>query len=392
MAQEATAARETETEVLTAESGTLAVITKAEIDVQIATARQFPRSIKKFRSEMMDMVTLTEKVAEECIYALPRDGKTIEGPSARFAEIAASAWGNCRAGARTVNEDNEFVTSQGVFHDLERNVAITYEVKRRITNKFGKRFSADMVGVTANAACSIALRNAILKGIPKAFWAEMYDAARKAAIGDVKSLANKRAEMLGYFQKMSVTPDRIFAALNVPGVEDIGVDELVVLKGIATAIKDGDTTVEQAFPAPQKEGGNGKGIDGLKEKLGVTPEKKEPESDGALAGAAADPGQEKKDPPATAEASTTSGTAETKKEEDVPFPDPDPKKDAAPAEKVPAETVDVGPYLNKFTSAADLDARWLACKPVVDKAGTRMKPALEKLYDDLKKKAAGGAS
>ena len=262
------AARETEQEVLTAESGTLAVITKAEIDVQIATARQYPRSIKRFRTEMMDMVTLTEKIAEECIYALPRDGKTIEGPSARFAEVAASAWGNCRAGARTVSEENDFVVAQGVFHDLERNVAITYEVKRRIVNKYGKRFGADMIGVTANAACSIALRNAILKGIPKAFWSEMYDAARKAAIGDVKTLANKRAEMMLYFQKMGVTPEMIFAVLSVAGVEDIGMDELVTLKGMATAIKEGDTTVEQAFPMLPKED-KGKGINGLKETLGV---------------------------------------------------------------------------------------------------------------------------
>src|SRR5574340_75108 len=52
------AARESEVEVITAESGTLAVITKAEIDMQIATTRQYPRSIKKFRTEMLDMVQL----------------------------------------------------------------------------------------------------------------------------------------------------------------------------------------------------------------------------------------------------------------------------------------------------------------------------------------------
>lgn len=155
---------------MVAEEGMVALLNRSEIEQQIATARRFPRSIKRFRDESMQMVTLSESVAEQCIYALPRDGKTIEGPSARFAEVIASAWGNCRAGARVVDDKGEFVVSQGVFHDLERNVAITYEVQRRITNKKGQRFSADMIGVTANAACSIALRNAILKGVPKAFW------------------------------------------------------------------------------------------------------------------------------------------------------------------------------------------------------------------------------
>lgn len=239
-----------ETEVITAESGTLALLNKSEIDMQIATAHKYPRSIVKFRQEVLQMVTLNEQVASECIYALPRDGKTIEGPSARFAEVVASAWGNGRAGARVVSDQGDFVTAQGVYHDLQRNVAITYEVQRRIVNRSGNRFSADMIGVTANAACSIALRNAILKGIPKAFWADMYDAARSTAMGDVKTLANRRADALAAFQKYGVTPEQVFAKLGVSGVEDISLEHLLLLRGMLTAIKDGDTTPEQAF-APE---------------------------------------------------------------------------------------------------------------------------------------------
>jgi hypothetical protein len=197
------------------DTGVLAVISKAEIDVQIATAHRFPRSVKAFRDEALAMVTLTEAIAEECIYALPRDGKTIEGPSARFAEVIISAWGNSRSGARVVDDSGEFVTAQGVFHDLQKNVAITYEVKRRITDKRGRRYNPDMIGVTANAACSIALRNAILKGVPKAFWSDIYEAARKTIMGDFQTLANRRAAALNAFQKFGVTPDRIFANLGV---------------------------------------------------------------------------------------------------------------------------------------------------------------------------------
>lgn len=85
-------------------SGTAALINRSEIDMQIATAHKFPRSIKRFRQEALAMVTLNEQIAESCIYALPRGNKTIEGPSARFAEVVASAWGNCRAGARVVSD------------------------------------------------------------------------------------------------------------------------------------------------------------------------------------------------------------------------------------------------------------------------------------------------
>lgn len=260
---------------MVAEQGMVAVLNKSEIDQQIATAHRFPRSLKRFRDEAMQMVTLDESIANECIYALPRDGKTIEGPSARFAEIIASAWGNSRAGARVISDQGDFVTAQGVFHDLERNVAITYEVQRRITNKRGQRFSADMIGVTANAACSIALRNAILKGVPKAFWASMEAAARQVIMGDIKTLANRRASAVAEFQRFGVSQEQILAKLGVPGIEDVTLEHLLTLRGLLTAIKEGDTTPEEAFataassvvtmpkakeppPAGQAEGDTGK--------------------------------------------------------------------------------------------------------------------------------------
>ncbi len=240
-------------ELTTAESGTVALLNRSEIDIQIATAKKYPRSIKRFVDEATAMVTLNESIAQQCVYALLRwdsqksENVTIAGPSARFGEIVASAWGNCRAGARVVNEGAEFVTAQGVFHDLERNVAITYEVQRRITGSKGKRYGADMIGVTANAACSIALRNAILKGVPKAFWEPMYAKARQVIAGDVTTLSVKRKEAIKQFAHFGVSEAQILTKLGRPGMQDIGVEDLVTLFGLLTAIKDGDTSPEQAF-------------------------------------------------------------------------------------------------------------------------------------------------
>lgn len=251
-------AAEREVQSMVAEAGTVALLNKSEIDMQVATAHKYPRSIKRFRDETLQMVTLNESVAESCIYAIPRGGKTIEGPSARFAEVIASAWGNCRAGARVVSEQGDFITAQGVFHDLERNVAITFEVQRRITDSRGNRYNADMIGVTGNAASSIALRNAILKGVPKAFWEDMYQAARKTVMGDVKTLANRRAEAIKAFQAFGISQQQLLDKLEIEGVEDIGLEHLVILRGLITAIKEGDTTPEQAFagtatqPQPSK--------------------------------------------------------------------------------------------------------------------------------------------
>lgn len=236
----------------------ISAISKAELDQQITTARAFPRSLKKFVTECMDMACLNEQVASECYYVLKRSGKNIEGPSVRLGEIVQSAWGNCQTGARVVDVGDDFVTAQGVFYDLERNVRVTMEVQRRILDKNGRRYNSDMIGVTGNAACSIALRNAIFRGIPKAFWNDIYLAARKLAAGDIKSLVTNRTEALNYVARKGVTQEMVLGALGVAGVEDIGLDELATLRGMITTIKDGEATIETVFAPKEAEGAGNK--------------------------------------------------------------------------------------------------------------------------------------
>lgn len=247
-----------EAEVQPAFGGALEQQTRGEVDVQIVTARRFPRSIRTFIQSATEMATLDEETAAACFYALPRDGKTVEGPSARLAEICASAWGHMRIQARIVDEDERFVTARGESWDLQANVAIGYEVKRRITGRNGKKYSDDMIGVTSNAAASIALRNAVFKNIPSAFWRPIYLKCREVAVGTAETLANRRAKLLEYFQKMGVTADRIFGVLGVRGIEDVTLEHLGTLRGMATAIKEGDTTVDEAFPIQAKTAGETK--------------------------------------------------------------------------------------------------------------------------------------
>lgn len=231
-------------------------ITRAELDNQVTTARAFPRSIKAFQDACMSMATLNEKVADECYYALPSrgsgdgDDKPIEGPSVRLAEILVSAWGNCRAGARIIDEGAEFVVAQGVFQDMERNTHVTKDVRRRITTKFGKRYSSDMIAVTMNAAASIAFRNAVTAGVPRALWDEVYEAAKRTSVGSEKTLVAKRTAMVEFFGKSGVTQQQVCGVLGVKHVEDIDLGKLATLKGLVTAIRDGEATLEQVFPKP----------------------------------------------------------------------------------------------------------------------------------------------
>lgn len=225
---------------------------RASVDLQISTAHKYPRSPAISKRKMMELATLDEETAESCFYKLNRQGKGIEGPSIRLAEIAASCFGNLRYGSRVVANDGKQITAQGFCHDLESNVMFTIEVRRRITDRNGRTYSDDMQVVTGNAACAIAARNAIFKVVPFAFVKPIFLAAKKTAVGDITTLADRRAKMLAKFAALGVNEKRVCASVEKAGVEEIGLDDLETLIGVYSAVRDGDQSVEEAFPEVKK--------------------------------------------------------------------------------------------------------------------------------------------
>jgi hypothetical protein len=228
----------------------------AEVDQQVTTARAYPRSIDGAMRNILSLATLDEQTAQECIYALPRGGKPIKGPSIRLAELIQNQWGNNRVGTRVVHVDRieKYVEAEGVFHDLETNSATTARIRRRISDKQGRLFNDDMIIVTGNAASAIAKRNAILAGVPKAVWRRAYSAVENVLVGDIKTLVERRGEAMKAFATFGVTPEQIFAALEIEGLDDIGLDEMTSLIGMHSALKSGEATVEEMFPAVRKAG------------------------------------------------------------------------------------------------------------------------------------------
>lgn len=232
----------------------LAELNASEIDIQIATANRYPRSIKAFKDHVLELSTLDEETASSMFYKLPRGGKFIEGPSVRLAEVAAASYKHLRFGSRIIAVDDRFITAQGYCYDLENNIASAVEVRRRITDKNGKRFNDDMIQVTGNAASSIALRNAIFKVIPMAYIKPAYEKAKLTALGQNKSMAERREAMLTYWKKAGATEAQVFAAIGVKGIDDLGNDELLTLHGLATAVKSGEITIETAMTPPDQAG------------------------------------------------------------------------------------------------------------------------------------------
>jgi len=224
---------------------------KAAIDIQVATARQFPRNIRRSVDNAIATVQLTEKVAETCMYSVPRGrGKVITGPSIHMAKIIAQTWGNLRMSNKVIDIDLKHVTSQAMCWDLEANIAIQTEVKRLIIGREG-RYSDDMITVTGNAANAISLRNAILAVIPEAVTERVYTAAIERITGklsDTNQLTAKRIELITGFRELyQVTEQEILYILGKTAVENITKEDIAVLIGIKGGLRDGDTTVDEAF-------------------------------------------------------------------------------------------------------------------------------------------------
>ncbi len=228
-------------------------INRSEIDMQISTAKQYPRNLPEVLNKIATYATMDVETATDCFYVLRRGGSTIDGLSVRMAEIIAGAWGNMRVQTRIIGNDGKTITAQGICHDLETNLAVSVEVKRRITDKYGKTFNEDMQVVTGNAASAIAFRNAVLKVVPKAVTKKVIADVKQVALGQSLDLETSRQNMIQYFAKIGVNEKMLLDYLGKTKREEIDKEAVFELRATANAIKEGTTTVEESFIKPIEE-------------------------------------------------------------------------------------------------------------------------------------------
>jgi hypothetical protein len=222
-------------------------LSRAEIDQQIATARAYPRDVAMVTKRITALATMSKEAAASMLYNLPRSDKNIEGPGIRFAEIVAQCFGNNRQGARVVEVDrkNKMLVAAGIFHDLETNSMTEKRVQRRISNKSGYLFSDDMIVVTGNAACSIALRNAILGGVPRVLWWPAYERAVQIVAGRPEDAGRRLEQAIRWFASQGADEAQLLAALRLEDKSKVLPEHIVRLEGMASALKNNEATLEE---------------------------------------------------------------------------------------------------------------------------------------------------
>lgn len=249
-------------EVLGNQSTVVESMTRAEVDMQISTAKRFPRNLQKVKTLIMSDATMDPETAASCFYVVPRGGKSVRGPSIGLAKMALGRYGNCAAGARVVNVvttgDNPHVVVQGVVIDYENNVRVQVEKTRAIHTKKkgdGTRapVSQDDIMLTCNAGQSFALRDAILTVIPPAIIKPVMEQAMKVAAGNATSLNDTRAKLVEAFQKLGVHQKMILDYFGYTKIDEITVDDVADLRSKFSAIKEDGDPIEEQFPSKTQE-------------------------------------------------------------------------------------------------------------------------------------------
>lgn len=186
----------------------------------------------------------------------------IEGSTIDLAMTVARNWGNCATECWLIEDKPGYYLFNAVFVDLETGSNITRPFKqnrnRKLSEKMleGGSFEASRQDdVTFQIGASKATRNVILNATPKWLQQKMLDAARKAFAQQLtgKALIEKREETAQFFEdKYSVTRERLERYVEKPVAEWVAAD-IVRLRGVVQALREGRETVEAIFPPIQKE-------------------------------------------------------------------------------------------------------------------------------------------
>ncbi len=104
-----------------------------------------------------------------------------------------------------------------------------------------------MINMTGNAACVIAERNAILNGIPKSLWSGAYEQAFALVAGTTKTLGEKLERATKAFALQGITMEQVLEKLGHQDLTKIIPDDIVTMRGMLTALKTGEETVETIF-------------------------------------------------------------------------------------------------------------------------------------------------
>ncbi len=211
-----------------------------------AMAVQRPRNLDKVVAVVLREA---EFAGDAFYYSFPMGGKKIEGPSIGLAMAVAREWSNCAVPVEYYETAMEWVFTAH-FVDLERGFTVSRVFRKRKGKGAFKRLEDDRAeDMTFQAAQSRAIRNVVLAGVPRWLTDQAKERAKEAVLRGIskEGLAVATDKALKFLAGYGISEERVLAVLGKPKHEWAS-EDIASLRGMASQLRDGQTTAEQLFP------------------------------------------------------------------------------------------------------------------------------------------------
>ena len=219
---------------------------RSQTQFHTAVAVQRPRSLDKIVAAVLREA---EFAGDAFYYSFPMGGKKIEGPSIGLAMAVAREWSNCAVPVEYYETPAEWVFTAH-FVDLERGFTVSRVFRKKKGKGVFKKLEDDRAeDMTFQAAQSRAIRNVVLAGVPRWLTDQAKERAKEAVLKGItkEGLAAATEKALKFLAGYGITEDRVIAVLGKSKSEWTS-DDIASLRGMASQLKDGQTTAEQLFP------------------------------------------------------------------------------------------------------------------------------------------------
>lgn len=241
---------------LTAQGSAMVNRQAAEVQAAMVVAKKFPRDENASYSRIMKACS-RKSLAEQAVYAYPRGGERVTGPSIRMAEMLAQNWGNLDFGITELEQNYGESSVMAYCWDLETNTRQTkiFSVKheRKAQGAIKKLTDPrDIYELVANQGAR-RVRACILGIIPGDIVDKALEECEKTMQSNNKEpLSDRiRATLAGFEKVHSVTKEMIEKHIGF-SVEKFTETELVKLQKIHNSLKDKIAKREDFFDFKEK--------------------------------------------------------------------------------------------------------------------------------------------
>jgi hypothetical protein len=224
-----------------------------EVEAALIVARGRPRDETEAWKNIMRSCQRTS-FAERAIYRYSRGKEKVEGPSIRLLEACARAYGNINYGWREIERNAHKSTIEAYCWDLESNTrkSMHFEVNHyRDTKEHGRKLletERDIYELVANFAAR-RVRACIEACIPADIIEDAKNEVKRVLLEGASGTdrLEQAKQIVLKFEEIGVTHDQLKRYLGVEKVVGATPPQVVELRQIYTAIRDGQATVREFF-------------------------------------------------------------------------------------------------------------------------------------------------